>query len=96
MVWALPKREFQMSWLHWVLLLMILSLLSYEVYMELWKLSNSVWYCNFDFGDGHPWRPAYEIVNVLSKLACGCYNNTISLQRNPICSKENYDDKLTA
>ena len=72
MIWALRRRNFTMSGGRWLLLLATITVLTFEVFTEVWKVLNSVWYCDFDFGDGPPWWLVFESLNVICGLICFC------------------------
>ena len=69
-IWALQRRDFTMSGGRWILLLATIITLSFEAFTEVWKAFNSVWYCDFDFGDGPPWWLVFESLSVISELIC--------------------------
>ena len=72
MIWALRRRDFTMNGSRWLLLLATITVLSFETFTEVWKALNSVWYCNFDFGDGPPWWLVFESLSVIGGLICFC------------------------
>lgn len=67
---GLRRQDFTMSGRRWLLLLATITTLSFETFTEVWKASNSVWYCNFDFGDEPPWWFLVESLSTISGLIC--------------------------
>lgn len=69
---GIAKTGLYDEWWSLASLLATITVLSFETFTEVWKALNSVWYCDFDFGDGPPWWLVYESLSVIGGLICFC------------------------
>ena len=69
LVWALRKKGFTMTWWRWGLLLSDLSLISFRIYGETWKLTHIGWY-DIESGYGPAWWVAFERISYLGASVC--------------------------